>query len=268
MASIYAEISEALGRDESAPLTGNEAVVIKPLYTDYDSSGYVGCEVTLRLQQGDVDLSVVQMLEERVMTWSFPDGYLIVSDEVFSSMASEIAPLNFKAYSVEDQKSTKATSMLLEQLELGNEQLGAENRQLKLEGLEHAPMSTYYADYREGLESAGLNIFLLRFLGLVFLAATGSMVYFKRLTDAHADKARYEILRRIGVSRREIYKSIAKQTLFVFALPQTVGLVHSSMMLKAMSSTDRRPVDRTHSKCNGWICDYLPSVLCIVREFI
>jgi hypothetical protein len=86
------------------------------------------------------------------MTWSFPDVYLVVSDEVFSAIALEVNPLIFKAYSVENQKSTKETSKRLDQL-------GAGNGQPTLEGLEHASMFTYYSEYREGLESAGLNIF-------------------------------------------------------------------------------------------------------------
>jgi putative ABC transport system permease protein len=216
----FTEISAALDRDEAVHLSDNEAAIIKPQYTDHEASGYVGREVTLRSKHGDIDVELVQMLENRVMTWGFPDVYLVVSDEVFSNMASEVDPFIFKVYSVENQKSAKETSMKLEQL-------GAVDRQPDLEILDYPQVFTYYSEYREGLESAGLDIFLLGFLGLVFLAATGSMVYFKQLTDAHTDKARYEILRKIGVSRGEIYRSIAKQTLFVFALPLTRKLPYS-----------------------------------------
>jgi putative ABC transport system permease protein len=97
-------------------------------------------------------------------------------------------------------------------------------------------MSTYYYQYRQGLESAGMNIFTLRFLALVFLAATGCMIYFKQLTDAHVDKSRYEILREIGVSRKEIRATVAKQTLFVFMLPLILGVLHSVMILKALTT--------------------------------
>ena len=42
------------------------------------------------------------------------------------------------------------------------------------------------------------------FLGLVFLTATGKIIYFKQLTEANSDKARYQILYKIGVNRREV----------------------------------------------------------------
>jgi putative ABC transport system permease protein len=86
------------------------------------------------------------------------------------------------------------------------------------------------------LEEAGINLFTLGFLGLVFLAATGSIIYFKQLTEAHSDKERYAILRKIGVRKKEVSRSIAKQTGFIFALPLAVGLLHCGAILKAITT--------------------------------
>ncbi|MNF99795.1 Bacitracin export permease protein BceB [compost metagenome] len=97
-------------------------------------------------------------------------------------------------------------------------------------------LSTYYFQYRQNMEGAGLDIFTLGFLGLVFLAATGCMIYFKQLTDANEDKVRYAMLRKIGVSHKEIRTTIAKQTLFVFMLPLCIGVLHSIMVIKAMTT--------------------------------
>ena len=40
------------------------------------------------------------------------------------------------------------------------------------------------------------------FLGLVFLL-TGSIIYFKQLTEAHADRERYIVLRKLGVTKKK-----------------------------------------------------------------
>ena len=46
------------------------------------------------------------------------------------------------------------------------------------------------------------------FLGLVFLLATGSIIYFKQLTEAHADRERYIVLRKLGVTKTEMKKPL------------------------------------------------------------
>ena len=43
----------------------------------------------------------------------------------------------------------------------------------------------------------GMKIFVVSSLALVLLVATGSVIYFKQLTEAHSDKNRYEILRKL-----------------------------------------------------------------------
>lgn len=70
-------------------------------------------------------------------------------------------------------------------------------------------------DYKEGKEGNALMLFILGFLGLVFLAATGSIIYFKQLTEANEAKDNYEILRKLGVSKKDIRNSIRKQTFFL-----------------------------------------------------
>ncbi|GAB6457548.1 hypothetical protein bcgnr5371_08990 [Bacillus cereus] len=74
------------------------------------------------------------------------------------------------------------------------------------------------------------------FLGLVFLLATGSIIYFKQLTEAYADRERYIVLRKLGVTKKEMKKAIAKQMRFIFFLPLVVGSSHSLFVLKGLST--------------------------------
>lgn len=168
------------------------------------------------------DVAVLQVQHDAVMLpWGYPDVCIVVSDSLFNELSGSgsYESFTYKAYKVTDEGTTKETSAAVMAMKT-----------------EESKMSTYYDQHRRNLESAGLNIFALGFLGLVFLAATGSIIYFKQLTDAHSDKRRYEILRNIGVSRRQVRASVAKQTLFVFLLPLLLGILHSSMILKALSS--------------------------------
>jgi putative ABC transport system permease protein len=87
-----------------------------------------------------------------------------------------------------------------------------------------------YYDMRVSLfKISGVYIFTGVFLGVLFLLATGSIIYFKQLLEANGDKDRYTILMKIGVSKKEIKQSVAKQHIAIFGLPLLVGICHSGV---------------------------------------
>ncbi|SME50151.1 Bacitracin export permease protein BceB [Bacillus mobilis] len=73
----------------------------------------------------------------------------------------------------------------------------------------------------------GISLFIGSFLGVIFVLATGSIIYYKQLSEAYANQRYYETLRKIGVTKKEVRKSISKQVSFSFISPLIVGLVHS-----------------------------------------
>ncbi len=95
--------------------------------------------------------------------------------------------------------------------------------------------SDYYTQYQNTLQSSGMLIFIAGFLGLVFLISTGSILYFKQMTEAEQEKASYTTLRQLGFSVQEIMRGVIKKQVFVFGLPLLIGLVHSIFALKSAS---------------------------------
>ncbi|MCM3758588.1 FtsX-like permease family protein [Sporosarcina aquimarina] len=93
----------------------------------------------------------------------------------------------------------------------------------------------FYTEYRKTLQSSGMLIFIAGFLGLVFLISTGSILYFKQMTEAEQEKASYRTLRQLGFSGQEIMKGVIKKQVFVFGLPLAIGLLHSIFALKSAS---------------------------------
>lgn len=217
-ASAFNQAQETLNRSARAELTDEEAAIVRPMYTELSTNEVQGNGIGIKLPGGIVDLEITELFAERVLGWSYPDVMIVVSDARFEEARLQIEPQLYKSYKVSGQDDTEATVAKLN----------------KLDGMESAKLISYYSEYRERLEVGGMNIFVLGFLGLIFLAATGSMIYFKQLTEARADKQRYTILRKIGVSRKDILVTVAKQTFFVFALPLIVGLLHSTVILQAL----------------------------------
>ena len=73
---------------------------------------------------------------------------------------------------------------------------------------------------------AGGFLFLGIFLGTIFLMATVLIIYYKQISEAYEDKARFEIMQKVGLSREEVRASIRSQVLMVFFLPIAVAAVH------------------------------------------
>lgn len=78
----------------------------------------------------------------------------------------------------------------------------------------------------DGYAMAGGFLFLGLLLGIIFLMATVLIIYYKQVSEGYEDQGRFEIMRKVGLSRREVKSSIRGQVLLVFFLPIAVAAVH------------------------------------------
>ena len=72
----------------------------------------------------------------------------------------------------------------------------------------------------------GALLFLGIILGLVCLFATVMIVYYKQISEGYEDRARFQIMQKVGMSRREVKSTINSQVLLVFFLPLVVAGLH------------------------------------------
>ena len=72
---------------------------------------------------------------------------------------------------------------------------------------------------------AGL-FFLGIFLGIVFVFAAVLMIYYKQVSEGYEDQSRFDIMQKVGMTKKEIKKSINSQILTVFFLPLLTAGVH------------------------------------------
>ena len=64
------------------------------------------------------------------------------------------------------------------------------------------------------------------FLGLLFLLGTVLIIYFKQISEGYDDQKRYEIMQKVGLSEREVRRSVHSQILLVFFLPLVTAMIH------------------------------------------
>lgn len=63
-------------------------------------------------------------------------------------------------------------------------------------------------------------------LSVVFLAAAVLIIYYKQISEGYEDQARFGIMRKVGMTQRDIRKSINSQMLTVFFLPLVMAGIH------------------------------------------
>lgn len=63
-------------------------------------------------------------------------------------------------------------------------------------------------------------------LSVVFLFATVLIIYYKQISEGYEDQARFDIMQKVGMTKREIRKSINSQLLTIFFLPLLGAALH------------------------------------------
>lgn len=72
----------------------------------------------------------------------------------------------------------------------------------------------------------GSFLFLGVFLGGLFLMATVLIIYYKQISEGFEDRNRYQIMQKVGMSRREVKKTVNSQIRMVFFLPLGLAVLH------------------------------------------
>lgn len=72
-------------------------------------------------------------------------------------------------------------------------------------------------------------------LSIVFIIAAVLIIYYKQISEGYEDQARFEIMQKVGMTKREIRKSINSQLLTVFFLPLLFAAMHLSFAFPIIS---------------------------------
>ncbi|NLG05062.1 MAG: ABC transporter permease [Clostridia bacterium] len=161
------------------------------------------------------------------------DGYqkatIVVNDQVYEDYLSLAKVENIETFygiSFEDEMGSQKIVDAFNQM-IGN---GL--------GFQDMPDNISYIEfYKKSFELYGAYVFIGVFMGCLFMLAIGSLMYYKQIVEAREEIPRYRILRKIGMSRKEIGLSIMKQQGIIFGLPLILGLLHTYFALMTYNRT-------------------------------
>ncbi len=90
---------------------------------------------------------------------------------------------------------------------------------------------SYIEIYKANFQLFGSYVFIGFFLGVLFLLASGSVMYYKLIMEAQEEAPRYEILQKTGMKKGEVLSSVAKQLGLIYGIPLFLGLIHTLFAL-------------------------------------
>ena len=151
-----------------------------------------------------------------------PTVYLVVNDlDLFIESAKEsllVYEWRFGLDMDSSEKEIKAASEIRETLknlylEEGNyiSSFSSESRDAQREGF---------------MELYGSLFFLGIMLSIVFLFAAVLIIYYKQISEGYEDQSRFEIMQKVGMTKRDIRRSINSQMLTVFFMPLIFAGIH------------------------------------------
>lgn len=111
---------------------------------------------------------------------------------------------------------------------------GSEQQKAFYEKLSKMLKEQKFGAYAESKEEASMSFkslyggffFIGMFLSVLFVMATVLIIYYKQISEGYDDKARFEIMQKVGMELREVKASIRSQVLMVFFLPLAVAGIH------------------------------------------
>lgn len=183
-------------------IKGQEPLNIKKVVTDFENNG----------------VDTMQII---------PALYIFVPDlELQTEMISEqsentIGNINrFVGYDLDatDQQQTDVFNEIYDWLRTSQVNSADSSMYVYVEGVAN-----------EKLEFFGLYgglFFLGIILGIVFIFAAVLIMYYKQVSEGYEDQSRFEIMQKVGMTKREIKKSINSQMLTVFFMPLIAAGVH------------------------------------------
>lgn len=199
--------------EKAKPLKGEIAFIEKPgtiiSIVDYENN----------IEIGNMSLKIKNVIKTPIFGNGIPKVCLVVNDEDYETLKSSYQEYHFNGIRVDNQQDSKDLAIELWKIEGLNRELFAYIR-------------AFYSTY----QPIAIIFFLGAIMSLVYVIATGSIIYFKMLSEAFMDKTKYEVLTKLGMNKKEISKAISKQVGISFVLPLIVGAVHSCFAIAVLSN--------------------------------
>lgn len=204
----YNKLASMLGHKQVILGSEKEVVLLDP-YKSYniEKNSLEGNHVSFEGMKSG--LTIVDHREETVVSAKLAPVGLVVQESLFNKLQKGKAVSTVSGFIVEGNGSRELT-----------ERIGAIiPKEAKFQSFEKTNQSE--------LQDGAVLLFASVFLGIVFILATGCILYFKQITEAMAERPAYGMLKKIGLTKKEARESVRKQVGAIFLAPFMLAICHT-----------------------------------------
>ena len=187
-------------------------------------------EITGKIAGKEISFDVMKSTNENVLNnwaWMVSNSLtIIIDDEHYQAELANVPTENqlvFYGYELNNWEKAGDTASKIKSLANG----------------EDAPYDKDFSRsirYGEMNETIALTVFIGLFISLLFFIAAGSMIYFKLFTEIGEDQAQFRSLSRIGMTKKEMRRTVVSQIAIIFFIPCAVGICHALFAMAALDN--------------------------------
>jgi hypothetical protein len=206
--SDYNKVASMLGNKKAVLGSEKEVILLNP-YKSYniEKNSLEGNNVSFEGMKNGI--TIVEHREETIVSAKLAPVGLVVQDSLFNKLQQGNAVSKVSGFIVEGNGSRELTKELETIL----------FKEAKFQSFEQASQAE--------LQDGAVLLFASVFLGIVFILATGCILYFKQITEALAERPAYGMLKKIGLTEREATESVRKQVGAIFVVPLLLAICHT-----------------------------------------
>ncbi|MGL6173824.1 MAG: hypothetical protein ACRC1P_04365, partial [Cellulosilyticaceae bacterium] len=145
--------------------------------------------------------------------------FLILPDEVIQKgeIASSIINLNYKAPEMEER--------LIKDIEEQAKYLQAKEgvKDISINGLTRTMV------YDASVGMTAVMTYLTVYVSIIFLLTSAAILALQQLTEAEDNKARYQLLSKVGIEKDMIHRALFIQILIYFLMPLLIAIIHGAV---------------------------------------
>ncbi|MEG2246404.1 MAG: ABC transporter permease [Peptostreptococcaceae bacterium] len=209
------EILNLKGDKEIDNIKNDEFIHVYPKERDFEFKS----TVDINNNGSTVNLKLKSDLDKVLYNTNIQDT-IVVADSTFENLKATNNVSTYYTYDITNQKDGEdfdnEVAKITEKYAVGDYEKSVGRL-----------MKSYYSTFKAEFTTSGVLVFIGVFVGLVFLVCTGSVIFFKLLSEAQDEAPRYNVLAKIGVDESDIKSAVYKQVGFNFFVPLIVGSIHS-----------------------------------------
>ncbi|WP_417900405.1 ABC transporter permease [Bacillus haimaensis] len=89
-------------------------------------------------------------------------------------------------------------------------------------------------EWLKSKQQNGLILIISVLVGIVFFTFAASFLYLRLYTDLERDRVQYQMISKVGLSRKELSRIVTLQLSFMFFVPLIMALIHSTVAFTAL----------------------------------